>query len=271
MFYRWAYTAVTRASKKLFATNPPCFTSYASLSFVEKVVTASYQQLTGCSLQPQEINVDAELLQELNSFQLLNEPIQLQDHFIKARTALRKNYIDIIGWQRKGYEIWYLCKRENATAGFRTNFNGQYVFNNRYLKLPAQTNSEPLFDEGQRVLSNLQEVIVKRNTAETILSKIEFDLALEERLPFTKNLYDDLQGLLKDVDVEIDEIEHQNYRERYYFKRNSEKAALDFEYNGDGFFGRVVPIERECNSATLLNDILSKLRTLKTDHVTANQ
>jgi hypothetical protein len=269
-FYRWAYTAITRASKKLFTINPPYFTSYASLSFVEKTVATSYRQLTGSSIQPQEIVIDAELLEQLDYFHLLDEPIQLQDHFIKARTALRKNYIDVIGWQRKGYEIWYLCKRENTTAGFRTNFNGQYVFNNRYLKLPAQTNSEVMFEEGQKLLSNLQEIIVKRNTPETILSKIEFDLALEERLPFTKSLYDDLQSLLNSVGIEIDEIEHQNYRERYYFKRTFEKVTLDFEYNGDGFFGRVVPIERECNSTTLLNDILSKLQVLKTDHVTTN-
>jgi hypothetical protein len=271
MFYRWAYTAVTRASKKLFAINPPCFTSYASLSFVEKAVATSYHQLTGSSIQPQEIIIDSELLQELNSFHLLEEPVQLQDHFIKARTALRKHYIDIIGWQRKGYEVWYLCKRENATAGFRTNFNGQHLFNNRYLKLPVHTNSEELFEDGQKLLSILHEIIVKRNTAETILSKIEFDLALEERLPFTKNLFDDLQSLLMDIGVEIDEIEHQHYRERYYFKRGSEKVVLDFEYNGDGFFGRVVSMEKECNSNILLNDIISKIRTLKTAHVTTNQ
>lgn len=43
-----------------------------------------------------------------------------------------------------------------------------------------------MFKEGQKLLSNLQEIVVNRNTPETILSKIEFDIAVEERLPLPK-------------------------------------------------------------------------------------
>ncbi len=262
-FYRWAYTAVTRASSKLYAINPPYFNSYSTLSFVSRSVAEGIQQLIGSSIGPIEISIDDELLTELNAFNLLSEPIPIQDHFIKARKALKSHYIDIVGWQKKGYEIWYLCQREKDTAGFRTSFNGTHVFNNRYIKLQTHTNSNQLFELGQKLLSHLKEIVVKRNTADTILSQVEFDLDVEERLPFTKNLFDDLQILLREVSIRIEEIEHHQYRERYYFKRAEENAVLDFEYNNEGFFGRVVPLEKRCNSAKLVSDMFSIIETLK--------
>lgn len=264
-FYRWAYTAVTRASRTLFAVNPPYFNSYSTLSIFDNNMIKSVEELTGSFMLPEEIVPDAELLAELSSFQVLAEPLVIQDHFIKVRTALRKRYIDIVGWQRKNYEIWYLCKREATTVGLRTSFNGKLVFNNKYLKLPAHTNSDALFEEAQKTLSNLQDITVRRNTTETILTQIEFDFDLEENYPFLKTLYDDIQTLSAASSISIDEISHQQYRERYFFKRGMERVVIDFVYRGDGFFVQAVPLERECNSPLLLKDITHLLQTLKTN------
>ncbi|RYG27970.1 MAG: hypothetical protein EOO01_40530, partial [Chitinophagaceae bacterium] len=235
-FYRWAYTAVTRASRTLFAVNPPYFNSYSTLAIFHNDMVKCVEDLTGSPMLPEEIVPDAELLAELSSFQILAEPLGIQDHFIKVRTSLRKKYIDIIGWQKKGYDIWYLCKREGATAGLRTSFNSKFVFNNKYLKLSAHTNSETLFEEAQKALSALPDIVVRRHTPETILTQIEFDLDLEERHPFLKTLYDDLQMLFATSPISIEDVRHQQYRERYFFNRGTERAVLDFVYRGDGFF-----------------------------------
>ena len=108
-FYRWAYTAITRASKNLYALNPPFFNSYSAMAFLEVTVQNALNELTGHQFQTEEISIDNEILQQLSMLNLLEQPIPLQDHFIKVRQAVRKQYIEIVGWEKMNYEIRYSC------------------------------------------------------------------------------------------------------------------------------------------------------------------
>lgn len=262
-FYRWAYTAITRASKTLYALNPPFFNSYSAMSFLDVSVINSLNELTGNQIEGEELSIDAEMLEELTRFELLEKPVQMQDHFIKVRHALRKRHIEVTGWTKKNMEVFYYFKRENQTAAFKTWVNKEGVFNSKYQKLPANTNSEDLYIEVETLIKSLPNVSIKRNIAETIISKIEFDFELEEKYPFTKNLFDDLTLLFETSTIIIEDVEHQQYKERYKIKRNQEVVVLDFEYNNRGFFGRVVPIQKQSNSLKLITDIQTALQTLK--------
>jgi hypothetical protein len=189
--------------------------------------------------------------------------VQLQDHFITVRHAVRKHYVEIDGWEKKNMEVFYKFKRESQTAALKTWINKNNVFNGKYQKLPASTNSDELYASIETLLKNLPAVVIKRNTAETILSKIEFDQELEEQFPFTRNLFDDVTLLLKETEIIVDDIDHQQYKERYTFKRTQEVAVIDFEYKKNGFFGRVVPIQNKSNSQALIADIKTVLQTFK--------
>lgn len=262
-FYRWAYTAITRASKTLYALNPPFFNSYSAMAFLDVTVMNSLNELTGIQFHTEEVIMDSELLQQLSALNLLDEPVPFQDHFIKVRQAVRKQYIEIVGWEKIGYEIRYSFMREQDKAIFRTYVNGQNEFRNAISPmLNLSTNSEfnnTLTD----ILKHLPNVTIMRNTAETIISQIEFDFELEEEFPFTRSLFDDIVLLFKETDITIDGIEHQQYKERYTFKRNNETAVIDFEYKKNGFFGRVVPIENKTNSQELISKIKIALQTFK--------
>lgn len=261
-FYRWAYTAVTRASGKLFVLNPPYFNSYSSMTFLDAVVVNALNDLTAGQIEAEEISLDDDLLQQFRQFGLLEQPVQLQDHFIKVRHSVRGQYIEITGWQKKNAEVFYFFKRERETAALKTWVNKDLVFNGRYQPIVSATNSDSLVKAVESLVRTLPNVSIKRNTPETILTKIEFDLQLEEKFPFTKNLFDDLTAALAGAGIVVDELEHQAYRERYTFKRGAETAVIDFEYNANGFFGRVVPL-RKTNSTTLLHDIQTTLQTFK--------
>ncbi|MBK8405431.1 MAG: AAA family ATPase [Saprospiraceae bacterium] len=204
-FYRWAYTAITRASKTLYALN----------------------------------------------------------HFIKVRHAVRKQYIDIVGWEKIGYEIRYSFLREKDKAVFKTFVNGKYEFRNAISPMPNLSPSSTFNNTLAEILNHLPNVSIKRNTAETIISQIEFDFELEEEFPFTRSLVDELVLLFKETDIKIDDIEHQQYKERYTFKRNNETAVVDFEYKKNGFFGRIVPIQNMTNSQLLLTSLQTALQTFK--------
>ncbi|RYE56864.1 MAG: hypothetical protein EOP48_07070, partial [Sphingobacteriales bacterium] len=262
-FYRWAYTAITRASKSLHALNPPFFNSYSSMTFLNDNVINSLNELTGDSIQTEIINLDEELLLQLTHFNLLEQPVPLQDHFIRVRHALRKQYIEITNWQRIGYEIRYSCNREECNAVFKTFVNGKFEFRNPVSPMPALSPNEAFNATISSALNHLPKVEIKRNSAETIFSKIEFDFELEEQFPFTRSLFDDILLLFSKSDILITEVDHQQYKERYTFRRQQETAVVDFEYNGKGFFGRILPIQNRTNSPAMLLDIQQALQTFK--------
>ncbi len=60
------------------------------MAFLDVNVLNALNELTGNQVQSDEISLDNELLQQLSSLNLLEQPIQLQDHFIKVRHAVRK-------------------------------------------------------------------------------------------------------------------------------------------------------------------------------------
>jgi energy-coupling factor transporter ATP-binding protein EcfA2 len=260
-FYRWAYTAVTRASKKLFCINPPCFSSFTGIKFIEINVQKAFNELKGQKSEVVEININ-EVLPQLEKFGLKEAPLSLQDHFIHRWYNLRKHYIDIESWQKVSYEIRYIFSRENQTAAFKYWVNGKNEFKDTFQRLPAQTNSDELFETISKILDNSTQVIVKRNIPESILDQIEFDATLEEEKPFLKNLFDSINAKLEKGTV-ITEVKHFPWRERYTFEKNVSFCVIDFEYDKAGFFGRALPIEKYSNSPELLNHIKLIVDNLK--------
>ncbi|MGI6323112.1 MAG: ATP-dependent DNA helicase [Bacteroidales bacterium] len=267
MFYRWAYTAVTRASRKLFCINPPYLSSFSDMNFIDVNVQQTFNELTGESDPTTEINI-YEVLPELEKFGLTDAPLSIQDHFIHRWYHLQKQNIDIEAWQKAGdYEIRYIFKREGQTAAFKYWVNGQNVFKNNFQKLPTQTNSDELFETIVKILEDTTPVIVNRNNAGGILTQFEFDAAIEEEKPFLKNLFDHVSKGLSDDEI-ITKIQHLEYRERYTIEKNGRSCVIDFEYDNSGFFGRVLPLEKKCDCPKLQAKIRSIVNNLKkADHV----
>jgi len=141
--------------------------------------------------------------------------------------------------------------------------NGQNEFRKPFATMHNLSPNSSFDNALCEILIHLPNVSIKRNTAETIISQIEFDYELEEDFPFTRILFDDLIILFKETDITIEGIEHQYYKERYKFKRNNESSVIDFEYKKNGFFGRVVPIQNMTNSQSLLSSIQMALQTFK--------
>jgi tRNA A37 threonylcarbamoyladenosine biosynthesis protein TsaE len=262
-FYRWAYTAITRASKTLYAVNPPFFNSYSAMAFLDVKVLESLNELTGNQFVTEEVNLDNELLQQLLKLNLLEQPVQLQDHFIKIYHTFNKKFIEIVRWEKVGYEVRYTFLKDLQSATFRTYINGQMEFKNSLTLMPNLSPSNDFNATIEGILKHLPNVSIKRITVEPIINQIEFDTNLEEELPFTRSLFDDLALLFKESGIIIAKVEHQQYRERYTFKRNNESVVLDFEYKKNGFFGRVVPIPNLITSHSLLSSIQTALQTFK--------
>jgi hypothetical protein len=265
-FYRWAYTAITRASKKLFCINPPYFSSFSGMNFIDVKVQKAFNELTGQTNSVVEIKIN-EVLPELEKFGLADAPLTIQDHFIHRWYNLRKHHIDVDVWQKVGYEVRYIFRKEGQTAAFKYWINGQNIFKTNFQKLPAQTSSDELFEAVTKLLEGKTPIIVNRNSTDGILTQIEFDVTIEEQKPFLKKLFDSISKGLSEGET-ITSIQHLAYRERYTFEKDGSTCVIDFEYDGAGFFGRVLPLENKCDSPILLAKIKTIVKNLnKADYV----
>lgn len=262
-FYRWAYTAITRASKILFTINPPHFNSFSNLSFVETQVQNALQQLSGEEIKPIEIEINSEHLNLLKQFDLKEASAQIQNHFLTINHLVQKQYIDIVSWKRVGYEIRYGFKRVEDITAIKFWVNGKGEFRSSFQVLPAESNSNKLFEVISGLVTKLPSIVFVRKTFDSVLTKIEFEVQVEEERPFLKTLFDLLDLEFQTQNICIEDVQHHIYRERYFLTRDKEKATIDFEYNGNGFFGRVLPIENRCNSNILVNDVKEFVLTLK--------
>ncbi|MGV8112248.1 MAG: hypothetical protein AB2L17_05030 [Lentimicrobium sp.] len=233
------------------------------MAFVDTEVSDALEQLTGKKDQAEIVIPDKELIQQLSDLNLLNQPLPLQDHFIRVRHAVRKNYIEISGWEKLNYEIRYTFQREQSRAVYKTYVTGQHEFKSPVTAIPRLSTDSEFNRQIDEILKHMPEVSVKRDVAETVLDKIEFDIDTEEQFPFTRSLFDDLVNLFEDTDISIDDIEHQQYKERYTFRRNHETAVIDFEYKKNGFFGRILPVRNLPDSRQLISDIKEALQTFK--------
>lgn len=260
-FFRWAYTAVTRASKKLFCINAPYFSSFSGMNFIDVNVQKAFNTLTSQSNSPVEININ-EVLPELEKLGLADAPLTIQDHFIQRWHDLRKHCIDIKTWQKVGNEVRYVFQKEGKTAAFKFWINAQNVFNPKFQKLPAQTNSDELFEIIRKIILSATPMVVNRNNIEGILTQIEFDLAIEEEKPFLKNLFDLINEGLTNGEM-ISNVQHLDYRERYTLEKNGRSCIIDFEYDKAGIFGRVLPLEKRCDCPEILSRIKSIVDNLK--------
>lgn len=261
-FYRWAYTAVTRASSKLFCINPPFFSSFSKMTFVDVNVQNAFNQLTGQTAGAVDLEFDNNLLKEVERLGLQDAPLTIQDHFIRCWYLLGKKYIYVAEWARVGYEIRYVFKRENQVTAFKFWINGKNEFRADFQKLPGKTNSNELYDEIAKILTTSIEIVVNRNNANGVLKKVEFDIQIEESKPFLKNLFNCISKNLEPNEI-ITDITHLQYKERYTIEKNGSVCVIDFEYNKDGFFGRALPVEKQCNNPDLLERIKGIVNNLK--------
>jgi len=269
-FFRWAYTAVTRASSTLYNMSPPCFTPYSGMMFVDVAVMEALGQLTGKQLEVfEEIPFNRDMAETLDRLGLQNEPLAIQDHCLRVHVAAERAGIDLTGWQRLSYEIRYRFKKESDEVVFKTFVNGKNEFKNPFSILPPQSVENGLKLEVFRLLAALPEIRIQRESAGLIepLTTTEpampADIEFDPSKPYTEALYHDMLRVLDETDIMIKDVEHVQYKERYRFARGAEECVLDFNYSGGGFFGKVEPLPKRSNGPALQSDLKRAIQLIQ--------
>lgn len=265
-FFRWAYTAITRASESLFCINPPSFSYFSKIGFLDVEIQDALHTFHEDSKVLVEIDFDEDAENQLRKYNLNDRHVNVQDHFIKLLHLASKAGIEIRNWEKKGYEIRYYFSRENETCGIKFWVNDEVEFNKQHQQIPSASNSASLFNDISSIIPVIKNIVVNRRTAEGILSKVTFDRALEESHPHLSFLYEVMKGLLDEKSITIEAIDHLQYCERYTLTRRAERLVVDFTYDGKGFFKTVKPLVGNSNSRKLSDDLKECIESIKPTH-----
>ncbi len=234
LFFRWAYTAITRAKERLYFMHAPEF----SLDTYQERKT-NYNVDYGMSLPP-IAKVDS-------AISVLYPPDKpfLEEINIEIQNKIANNEVDI-------KKIEHL---DNAERYFFTDESGEAVVDFKY-------------DDNCRI-SDI-EVFLTANYSKELAQKVmdlyysdgdehEPFLELESRLnfpkekEFLKDLFYFLYERLASEKISIHTIEHRSSCERYYFKRDESIAVFDFYYDKNNNFSLVQ--EGKTNSPEFIDQI----------------
>lgn len=208
-YFRWLYTAMTRASKRLYMIDEP-HESYA------KVIDGSEEFQT--KISDSVVNHISNTLNEL----------------------CRNKNITIIDVKHHSYCELYTFSNNEKQDRIQIFYDGK----NKIKNIRSIDNNLPeLLEEIKIKLHDTIVFITKEKSEEFLFSE-----------PFLKDFYNNLLDKLNSLEIEIIEIKHNNYCERYTFKKNVEIAVIDFWYNGKKQFKKA-PQHQQGSSIELVNEI----------------
>lgn len=245
-YFRWLYTAITRAKDKLFVINPPIYRAGSNMRKTKIQITTEVSKSIVIDNDKEENNdskfsFDNEFQRNLH-FSILE---QINELDVCIEDILHKQFCE-----------HYLFSQNSQKTRILFYYNSK----NRVTKLMPNEESDfskSLLEKLKCILN--REIEVNDKILSPIKSKLEFDFPIE--FPFLKELYSNICSKFLMENIVISNIKHLQWRERYNFNKENLKAVVDFTYNKKGEFS-FLPINHKSNSDELLEKIIQLLEKL---------
>jgi len=219
-YHKWLYTAITRAKEKIFIKNSPDINLFSNIKKDEININHINNSIN--STKDNKFNIDNPFLLAL---------------YQKVKTITDKNSIKIINHKSLQYQEVYTFELNDDIIDFLFYYNGKNLITNitsnksnitatLLINLFEPLKNIPIFTEEKEIFSFSEKFLE------------EFYNEWLKKLP---------------TNITIANIESQDWKERYTFKRDDEIAIIDFFYNGKKHFTKIQKVKG--NSGSLVNDI----------------
>jgi hypothetical protein len=242
-YFRWLYTAITRASKKLYTLDEPHYKYGSTMKHIRQQNTNRIIEMKKTPSQSIEVNNKQEL------FGISSEDIFLLTLLSKVKELTEPKKIKIVDIQHYEYHEVYSFKYNNNQAEIKIYYNGKNIISHI-----NKTHNTKLSDGLLRVLQPLEKLMI--GTVQTENNK---NCVISFTEDFLKKQYEFLTSLGREKAILVNNVAHHNYLEKYFFKREDEFAVFDFYYNGKKQFTHWTPESGKSNSKALINDIVSMI------------
>ncbi|MGI2028281.1 ATP-dependent DNA helicase [Endozoicomonas acroporae] len=244
-FFRWAYTALTRAKTQLMTIAAPRFSSYSRLDWGR---STELVDVPAESEQKDSVSENADADWQRFAFNPGQEP--LYEHHLRLRDTWRQQGIEIISIEHLSYCQRYTLCRGDYTAVV------QYSYNRL---------NRPTHVQGTLRLSHpglLAE-------AENLLKQTLFHCAVEpgDEVPFIRVFCERVKKSIAGSGLELVSAESLSYRLRLGFSDGVQVKKIDFNYNSAEQWTRVEEVGGPGASGGVLDKVRSLLFDFSTERV----
>ena len=220
-YFRWFYTAITRSSEKLFTLDEPHISPFSKLNEVR-----SARKVT--ILEEQKYDIPQENLNFFENSSILNkeldEPKNIEEAiFQKVKQTLSSINTQIKNVENNQFGQVYTVEDGTGESRFKLSYNSKNMITD--ISMIRGSNSI------ENILKKLVNQIIFFGDFED-----EIDFEFPEK--FLKDYYNLLLENCSKSNIQIIDIEHLPYMERYTFKQNDKAAIIDFNFNAKGQFTR---------------------------------
>ena len=227
-YYQWCYTATTRCKKNLYLLNQPEITPFDKMEMISDNGIAADEA--------DEAFID-------NSLEI-PEQIELENDIQKGIFSLVHRHINnefIIN------EIRHFEWRE------RYFFSEGSIIDLLYNKKQKISNLNVVY-EGDNAKDILGCLYVLKGRIILAVKKHSEKINLPLDKPYLTEFYEHISQSM-DSEIQISNIDHLEYCERYYFASDSKHAVIDYYYDGKGRFTKINPQVHLSNSHALLDSV----------------
>lgn len=242
-YFRWLYTAITRAKESLYLLNEPHYKFGATL-----------QQPANINLTPREdiIILHPELIDCELDFDFL-ENNEISKNIFYAIFELTKNEcVSISNIENKPFhDIYHFNKND-----IKTRIIIYYKKDGRISSIKNIENnslSKELIDI-LKIIENKKIIIDEAKTEEKSIPEFIFT----EK--FLKDFYELISSKLQANNIKIIDIKNYPYMQKYVFQKGAFTAEIDFFYNNKKQFKRFIPQVNKSTSTELLNEIIELIK-----------
>ena len=214
-YFRWIYTAMTRASENLYLIEPPNFTLLGGLKSIDLALSS-----VACaeeSIKP-VINMDNKSNQHYaaDNFGITDKDSIFFNIFTKVSQIILGKDISIDHIEHHQYQETYFFSYNKEYA----QINIYYGTNGKIKKLiPVKLNTLTKW------LLDILKTLVDLDISSPKNQNIEFSES------FLKEFHDEICQLLSNYSIEFVKLETLQWCQRYTFRKNSKIVKIDFWYN----------------------------------------
>ena len=259
-FFRWAYTAITRSSDKMLAVNPPRFTPFSKMTWIDMTLVNGF--LASQGVQSNHLIWGDEQQALIDRLGLTNRELFIQHKMAGLSHQMAELGLTIASVRSTQYLETVYFSDSSESVGVNFWYNNKRKFT-RYQKADGSdtlfTSLEPLLNQPLAVIFELPSGAVTES--DLIIRSVDNTSRTDK--PFINLLRQKLTECCNERTICLSATESFVYRERCTFERGSERAVTDFVYDGDGFFTKVRPLPKLTNSNNLLIDIRQIVQTLR--------
>ena len=244
-FYRWAYTAITRASGRLLALNPPHFSVFSKLSWIDTPLANQFMASEG--VRTEIIVWGADEDQWLEQLGLTQRNEAIQQKLVEIRHRLQSVNIQIQSVIQKPFQEHLMLEQAGRTTRAVLYFNASNQLKS-HMMLGGDKALSKVVDE---ILGKPVSVIVERSVSpDQAQAPIRYQPEVSQ--PQLRILFDRISQYALKSHVSVVSVTPMSYRERYMFEHGSERAVVDYVYDDKGFFKEARPLAAQCHGQQLL-------------------